>query len=240
MIELEELVRTGFLSQMAEIYTALPCRVVKVNLSESRMDVQPSLLDKFKDDTTEELPVILGVPIVYPSSSKSSFTFPIAEGDGVLCVFSQRGLDTFKMGKGGLVEPLDFRKFDIRDAVALPGLFPFSKSVNKQSNRSLPHSTNDAVISHNLGTGSEVEVRLKSDGSVLIKSPKTVTVDCKDATVNASSSMTVSSPSTSWSGDVTYTGNITINGVLVVDGVNMNSHIHGGVTPGPGFTSTPQ
>lgn len=247
MTEVEEAIRAGFLSQMNDIFTALPCVVLSISgVANQTVDVQPCLLRKFKDNTTEEYPPILGVPLVYPASSKSSFTFPISVGDTVLCVFSQRGLDTFKAGSGGMVEPSDYRKFSKRDAIAIPGLFPFSKSVNSQSNRSLPHSVNDAVVAHNLGTGNEVEVRLKADGGMLIKSPKTITVECKDAVVTAQVSTTITSPDTTWTGNIVYTGNITINGNLVqngvytLDGVNMNSHVHSGVSSGPSKTSVPE
>lgn len=246
-VSLEDVMRSGFISQMSGVYTCIPCLVIGVSgLAEARVDVQPSINKRYTNERVEEHPPILSVPVVFPSSSTSSFTFPISVGDTVLCVFSQRGLDSFKSGGGGFVTPTDFRKFDKRDAIAIPGLFPFGKSVNKQSNRSLPHNVADAVISHNLGGGNEVEIRLKPDGSLNIKSPTTVNVQCKDAIVNATASMTITTPSTEWTGNMTFTGNITLNGNLVqdgvytLDGVNMNAHVHGGVMSGPSKTSVPE
>ena len=245
----EELARTGFLSQISTINTCLPCVVIGVaDIANQRIDVQPVVNRKYKNDRVEQHPPILAVPLVFPSSSTSSVTFPVNVGDTVLCVFSQRGLDTFKNSNADsrFVTPVDFRKFDKRDAIAIPGLFPFSESVNNSSNRTLPHNTSDMVVAHNLGTGNEVELRMRPDGSVLIKSPTEITVECNTAVVNVQSSTTITCPSTAWSGNLTYTGDIILNGALtqngvyILDGVNMNTHRHGGVTTGLGITSVPQ
>lgn len=251
----EELSRTGFLSQMSNIYTCIPCVVVgNSSIALQMLDVQPVVNKRFKNDTVEQHPAILSVPVVFPSSSTSALTFPISIGDTVLCVFSQRGLDTFKNSGADsrFVTPTDFRKFDKRDAIAIPGLFPFSESVNSASNRSLPHSTDDLVVAHNLG-GAEVELRMRPDGSVLLKSPTKVTVECVDAelfsetaVVNVSASTTITCPVTEWTGSLTFNGNVELNGTLTqlgvytLDGVNMNAHVHGGVTSGVSNTSTPQ
>lgn len=244
----EELSRTGFLSQMNNIYTCIPCVVVSNSgLGSQMLDVQPVINKRFTNDTVEQHPAILSVPVVFPSSSTSALTFPINIGDTVLCVFSQRGLDTFKNSSSDsrFVTPTDFRKFDKRDAIAIPGLFPFSESINNATVRSLPHSTSDLVVAHNLG-GAEVELRMRPDGSVLIKSPTNITVECQTAVVNVSASTTINCPATEWSGNLTFNGDVTLNGSLTqlgvysLDGINMNAHVHGGVQPGPSNTSVPQ
>lgn len=239
-ISLTEVLNQAFDFNATSMYTALPCVVVGVHssLSSAMVDVQPCINDLYADKKSVEHPPILSVPVIFPASKTSALTFPVNVGDTVLCVFSQRGMDNFKLGDGSPNAPTDFRKFDKRDAVAIPGLFPFSKSPNDSGNRSLPHSTTDMVMAHNLG-GAEVEVRLKANGDVLIKSPTTVTVDCKDAVVN-SDTATLTVPNTTWTGDMTFNGNITQNGIFVLDGINMNTHVHGGVATGPSKTSVPE
>lgn len=239
-ISLTEVLGQAFEFHASSMYTAIPCVVIGVhsNLSSAKVDVQPSVNDLYADSVSVEHAPILSVPVIFPSSKTSALTFPVNVGDTVLCVFSQRGMDNFKLGDGSPTAPSDFRKFDKRDAVAIPGLFPFSKSPNDSGNRKLPHSTTDMVMAHNLG-GNEVEVRLKANGDVLIKSPTTVTVECKDAVVN-SDTATLTVPDTTWTGDMTFNGNITQNGIFVLDGINMNTHIHGGVATGPSKTSIPE
>ena len=252
-VSLEELLRTSFQSQMVGIYTSIPCIVIgNDNIADGYVTVQPSLNKRYKNEVVEEHPPILAVPLMFPASSTSAFTFPVNVGDTVLCVFSQRGLDTLKVGTGKFVTPSDFRKFDKRDAIAIPGLFPFSASINKQSNRTLPHSTSDAVIAHNIGTGAEVQIRMTPAGDVLIQSPTKVTVQCKEVIVNATTSATVTTPTatvnatnTTWTGDLLITGDVVIDGsldqsgIFTLDGTNINSHVHSGVSTGPSNTGPP-
>lgn len=233
-ISFQEALTVAVQTGLAGAYTALPCIVIGVHegLSSQRVDVQPVINKRYKDETVERYPPILAVPVVFPASSTSAFTFPISVGDTVLCVFSQRGLDSFKSGDGSFSTPTDFRKMDKRDAIAIPGLFPFSKAINNPSRRSLNHDTKDAVLSHNIGTGNEVEIRLKSNGDLVINAPS------KNVTVN-SSSVTFNVPNTSWNGNISLNGNYTINGTLTLNGINMNTHRHTGVDTGNGTSGGP-
>ena len=158
----------AFLAYKLEgMMTCMPGLVVGVSkLNEQRIDVQPVINRLDADGYSVEYPTILSVPLQFPSSSTSSLTFPVNQGDNVLLVFSQKGLDVFKSGDGTASDPVDFRSFDKRDAIAIPGIFPFQRAINKQTNRTLPHGVNDMVMSHNVGLPTECEVRLKQDGSI--------------------------------------------------------------------------
>lgn len=248
----EEINKLFFMRHSATMYTCLPCVVVSVDdLARQMISVQPSINKKYKNGNWEEQAVITGVPVVFPASRTSSFTFPINVGDTVLCVFSQRGMDNFKSGTGSPATPPDFRRFSNRDAVAIPGLFPFSKAINNPARRNNSHSLFDAVIAHNIGTGGECEIRLKENGDVIIDSPTKVTVNCEDAIVNSTtvdinaSTMTVDVATTTWNGNITFNSNVVLNGnltqtgVYVLDGITFNGHVHDGVVPGVGKSGGP-
>lgn len=194
----------AFLSyKMESMFTCMPAIVVGVReLDKQKIDVQPVINRLDSDGYSIEYPTILSVPIIFPSSSTSSFTFPISQGDNVLLVFSQKGMDVFKSGDGTPNDPSDARSFDKRDAIAIPCVWPFEKAINQQSKRTLPHNVNDAVISHNLGTATECEVRLKQDGGVSITSPLKVeviapiaSVTAQLASIQAAISATIATPS---------------------------------------------
>ncbi len=241
-INLSDILTTSWNSQAVKQYTALPCVVLNVhdNGNNSMVDVQPSINTYYKDGTNEEHPSILGVPVQYPASSTSAFTFPINVGDTVLCVFSQRGMDNFKSGDGNPTPPTDYRKFDKRDAVAIPGLFPFSKAVTSPAKRKMNHTNKDAVIAHNLGTGNEVEVRLRENGDLVINtSSKNVFINTEKVIVNANMGE-FNIANSVWNGNMTFNGNLTQNGTYVLDGINMNVHVHPGVMSGPSKTGTPE
>lgn len=169
-ITFEELLNTWWDYQKLHMFTAIPAVIVNVkDIEQARVDVQPLINTVFADMTDEdEWPSILSVPLMFPSSSTSAVTFPVKQGDTVLVVFSQRCMDVFKGGDGTPQPPSDYRIFDKRDAVAIPGLWPFGLSKNIVSSRTLEHSTTDTVIAHNIGTDSECEVRLTSGGSIKI------------------------------------------------------------------------
>ena len=123
---------------------------------------------QFVDSDVLEYPAILSVPLVFPSSSTSAITFPVNKGDVVVVIFSQSSIDVFKSGSHTAHDPVDTRRFDRRGAIAIPCAFAFDKAINKQSNRTLPHSTTDVVIAHNIGKDNECEIRVKSSGKVEI------------------------------------------------------------------------
>lgn len=251
----DEIQKLAFMHFSQQMFICLPCVVVSVqDLGQQRITVQPSINFKYKDGKEEEQAVIMNVPVVFPASRTSSLTFPINVNDTVLCVFSQRGLDVFKSGSGYPATPLDYRRFSNRDAIAIPGIFPFAKAVNNPAKHNLAHSLNDMVMVHNIGTSGECEVRLKESGDIQINTPNhKVIVNCTDAEVNATSSatvttetitlnastMTVNVGDTNWNGNIVLTGNLTQSGTYVLDGITFNGHKHTDVTPGIGISGGP-
>jgi hypothetical protein len=250
MIEalMSDYIQTQFQINMAEIYTALPCIVTGVagSFESQRVDVRPSINTLYKDGTNEEHSQILGVPVCLPGSSTSLVSFPINVGDTVLCVFSQRSMDNFKIGNGQPTVPNDYRKMTDQDAIAIPGLFPFSKSPNRPAIRKFPHNPKtDLVIAHNIASGTEVMIQMKQNGELIVNTEFPVTVNAKVATINATESIELNAPTmnvnvnqTNWTGNITHTGNYTMTGQAKFNGILFDTHFHSGVTPGSG-TSGP-
>src|SRR5690606_29354382 len=141
-------------------------------------------------------------------------------------------------------------------------LFSFPSAVNNPDKRTLDHDTNDTVMVHNIGTGSECEVRLKASGDVIINSPGLVQVNCTTAEINASESVTIDTPQTTVTGDMlvqgvfTYvsgmvgsgstggatasiTGNVVVSDDVVASGISLVNHTHGGVQSGSSNTDVP-
>lgn len=198
-ITLESAMKAFFEHQMRSVYTAIPAVVMQVrNAEEGRVDVKPLVNMVFPDYEDLEWATIPNVPLIYPSSSTSAFTFPVKQGDTVLLVFNQYSIDVFKAGDGSPQPPNDFRTFNMRDAVAIPGLFPFGLSINKKTNRTLSHSTDDAVLAHNLNTSAECELRMKQDGTIEINGSSgkiNVSVDM-DGTLTTTGAITVGTGAT--------------------------------------------
>ena len=206
------------------VYTSLPAVVVNVHngFQDQRIDAQPSINTKYKNGTNTEHPAILHVPVIMPASSTSAVLFPLNVGDTVLLVFSQRGLDAFKSGNGLPTTPTDFRKFDKRDAFAIPGAFPFTKAPNNPAKHALPHSTSDMVVVHNLGTAQECEVRLKQNGDINITTSANVNVNAEQANVVATTANVTADVNIT--GDVDITGNVTVTGTMSATTVVQSSN----------------
>lgn len=200
---LESMIKYYFDYRTRSLFTAMIGRVEGVRYEdESRIDVKPLTNAVFADyDDSEEFPTILNVPLIYPSSSTSAVTFPVNTGDTVLLVFAQKSLDVFKGGTTSPHPPNDYRVFDKRDAIAIPCIWPFQESKNKQSSRSLPHNPLDMVVAHNLGTPNEAEIRISQDGKVKITALQ-IETNCENVVVNTTSAAITSTGTTTVSGNV--------------------------------------
>lgn len=227
----EEVINSYFDYYSKNFMTAIPAVVVDSSrISQGIVAVKPLINELTKDGRTSPWPEILEVPVVFPSSSRSAITFPIEKWDSVLLIFSMRGLDEFKGGDGGLVTPSDYRRHDIRDAIAIPCVWPTALSINRQSNRRLPHNTNDLTITHNLGKSQEAEVRIDSSGQIKLTSPLKVQIDSPLTEIN--SEVIVND-------NVTINGDTFVNGDWTYNGEEYALHRHIGVDPGDG-TSGPK
>lgn len=166
---LEARLNAFFDFKMSGMFVCMVAEVLNTGkLEQCRIDVKPIVNHEYKDSTVVKYPTILSVPVQFPSSSTSALTFPINQGDNVLLVFSQKGLDVFKSGATSAHDPIDMRSFDKRDAIAIPCVNPFSKSINDPVKRTLTHSVDDMVMTHNIGKDNECEVRLTSGGEVKV------------------------------------------------------------------------
>lgn len=201
---LSEFVQDGVEYATRQMYTAMPGVIVTVrqSLHEMTVDVQPMVSFMTEDGESVDRPVVLNVPIKFPTSKKSGMSFPVEPGDPVMLIYSMRNMDSWKRQDGvQSAIPTDNRKFDKKDCVAFPGVFPFSQSPNNPSKHTHPHDSKDTVMYSNLGDGNEVEVRLKPDGNLIVHAPVKVTVYTKDAEVNADNSTVVNTDSATVNAD---------------------------------------
>lgn len=120
---LEQVIKDAIEGRLVDVNTAMPARVKKVDIAKQIVDVEPCLMRKYSDGAVVPLPVITNVPLVFQRTATGGLFFPIKAGDYVLLVFSQRSIDIWEE-KGGIVDPKDPRKFNLSDAIAVPGLFP--------------------------------------------------------------------------------------------------------------------
>lgn len=139
--ELEDVIEQLIEQRVAQIHVSLPGRVESFNPDDNTVDVKPliqrPLILQDGTDLAEALPVITAVPVRYPRGAGDQFAlvWPLAQGDFVQLIFCERSIDLWLSGDGSDTDPVDLRKHDLSDAVAVPGLTPISQATPVEPDR---------------------------------------------------------------------------------------------------------
>jgi len=216
-----------------DLHTCLPAKIVTIDYEQQKATVQPLIKErnrdaKANDKGLQDMPVIQGVPVIFPSANTGILTFPIKAGDIVLVVFSERSVDNFVFSDGvNPVDPDDFRKHNYTDAFCIAGLYPFKKALGIHPS--------DAVLRMNVDTANECKIALAPSGDVTITTPtklivnatNEVEINTKTANINASESVTIDSPQTTCTGALRVDQGVSIGQDVQTDaGFSGNTHTH--------------
>ncbi len=131
--DLPSAIDSATLRVLSRVNTSIPGIVQSYDQTTQEATVLPAIkreVDTEDGTAIEALPVVPGVPVVFPGAGAYKITWPLAKGDTVLLVCSQASLDQW-LQRGGTVDPRDPRKFDLSDAVAIPGLLSFNEASNQ-------------------------------------------------------------------------------------------------------------
>lgn len=150
----------------------------------------------------------------------------IRDGDDVLLIFSDRGLEQYKAQWGEISDPPPESYFSERDALAIP----WGKG------NIMPVRTTGWLVQTEDGA---VYLSLDSDTVRIVSGQTSITMVGDDLTIIA--------PSATVQGDVTMDGDVTVTGSLTVDGSDLThdgknvgkDHRHAGVQTGGGQTGEP-
>lgn len=123
-INLVDVLQAAIDYNLANVHTSFPGKITAFQKGRATVDVLPSVKKLLKNGKTMDMPILKGVPIVYPAGRSGGLTFTLSPGDGVLVVCSERCIDQWKEGETSAA-PLSSRKFDITDAFAIPCVFPY-------------------------------------------------------------------------------------------------------------------
>lgn len=129
-----DIFRDSVYSVLNSVHTALPGIVKSFDPSTNKATIQPALNKKYVTGPMP-MPILENVPVMFPRGGDFSMTFPLKEGDYVLLIFIERSIDLW-VSVGGQVTPDDPRKFDLSDAIAIPGIMPFNGSFPENDNES--------------------------------------------------------------------------------------------------------
>jgi len=142
-----------------------------------RVEVTPLISKRFADEGVLDYGRIVDVPVMFPRTKNFHLSYPLEPGDSVLLIFSERSLETFLKGVGKPLAPNDTRKFSVTDAIAYPGLFPFSEGAKISSGSEMELIFKDTKITSD-GTDLSLEAKnLKITGDVSVDGDLTVDGD---------------------------------------------------------------
>lgn len=96
----------------------------------NKITAQPVVNRKYKGQDSKPLPPIEDVPVVFPGAGNHWLSFPIEVGSWVLLVCSQRSIEAWLQSDGSVGDASTSRKFSMSDAIAIPGILPFSNAFD--------------------------------------------------------------------------------------------------------------
>ncbi|WP_097301757.1 Gp138 family membrane-puncturing spike protein, partial [Escherichia coli] len=107
-----------------QIRVALPGVIQSFDPDAMTAVVQPAIRSVEKDNDgnriTQNYPLLVDVPVVFPRGGGCTLTFPVKAGDECLMIFADRCID-FWWQNGGIQEPVDDRMHDLSDAFCIVG-----------------------------------------------------------------------------------------------------------------------
>lgn len=165
----EEAFRSAFDGRQVRMWTALPGIVTAVDFSKMTCSVQPaiqaSIVNEDGSSTRVNLPLLLDVPIVFPSAGGFTITFPLAINDEVLVIFSSRCIDAWWQS-GGVQRAMEARMHDLSDGFAIPGPKSVPNVIGSISSTALQ-------IRNNVGTS---YIEMAADGKIKLVSSAEVEI----------------------------------------------------------------
>lgn len=167
---LQDVIASWVAAGLGDVHTALPAVIVTYNQVLQSATVQPVIRQRVDDPVLDiqrpdltPIPPISNVPIVWPSGATWSDTAPLVPGDPVTLLFVERSTDEWR--STGLVDniPQDARRFDISDAVAIPG----GRSLNPASGTTSPlGATKVDPVARVIGTSVPGGIKLGSNVAI--------------------------------------------------------------------------
>jgi hypothetical protein len=176
-VDLEEAVRVAMDGLKSGLWVAVPCLVESYDETQMTVTCQPvikvSLRSADGTFTWGPLPLMVDVPVVFPSGGGYAITWPLNEGDEVLVVIASRCVDNW-WANGGVQLPAELRPDDfLSDGFALPGPRSQPRVLSGVSTTNLQIRTEDGTCVLELAPGGVIN--LKAPGGVNIMGNLVVT-----------------------------------------------------------------
>lgn len=156
-----EALRAAMDGRLAEVWTALPGIVQSFDAQAQTVSVQPAIKGRVtRADgavVSVTLPLLVDVPVIWPSGGGFTLTFPLAAGDEALVVFASRCIDAWWQS-GSVQEPLSPRQHDLSDGIAFVGPRSQARRLPGISTENVQLRTDDGTTYLEITPGGKVRI----------------------------------------------------------------------------------
>ena len=106
-----------------DIRCCIPGIIQSYNAENNTAEIQPAIREEVVNEDNSvsyvNLPLLINVPIVFPSTKLGGVRFTLEQGDECLVVFSDLSYDNF-WTSGNVQNPIEVRRHDLSDGIAIP------------------------------------------------------------------------------------------------------------------------
>lgn len=143
----------------ANLHVCLPCIVQSYNQENKTIEAQPAIRERYVDENGKiqyvNYPLLVNVPVCFPSAGGYHICFPINRGDECIVVFSDLSYDNFWL-HGNVQNPVEQRRHDLSDGLAYFGFVDQDK-LKKQEYKEDDLSHNCLCL-YNQDTGTGISI----------------------------------------------------------------------------------
>jgi len=237
---LEALVQQGVRNALKDLHTAMPGIIDTFDPVTQTCTVQPAIKRIFVGGEAVALPVLINVPVSFPSAGGLSITLPVKQGDECLIIFSERSIDNW-LQFGELKIPNDRRFHDLSDGIVIMGLKsnPNVLTDYDPENLVIRNVANDVKVT----IGADNNIAIDTPGNIAMNAATQVDIVSPIVNINAETKVDIVSPIVNVDGDLAVTGAVTADTVdgstdVTGGGISVKGHTHGYIGAGTG--SSPQ
>lgn len=175
------------------LYTSLVAKVLNYDKNLQVAQVQPLVKQLDEEGNLDTFPIISKVPVIFPSGNGGILSFPLVEGDNVLLIMTKLDIDNWKISDGQeLVTPTSQRQHQLNDCVAIAGLTPTSRSLEKpERDVQLSYKGSKVTLLENgemlLQDNSGGSVRLTQNGISVEKGSSSISLTEDSVSITATS-----------------------------------------------------
>jgi len=129
---LTQVIASAIDDKLIDVHTALPGVVQSYDkatqTAEIELQVRRALQTENGEYTTEELPILPNVPVIFARTSQFYISLPVKTGDSGIVIFNEAIIDQWRsLGKSA--SPTDIGRHTLAAGVFLPGLFPAAGAI---------------------------------------------------------------------------------------------------------------